>query len=188
MKYYNDYAKDYIDKTININMKESYDFFLKYAKPKSKLLDIGFGSGRDMLYFKSLGFDVYGIDPEPKFVEEAKKKGLNVDCSSLTDCFNDFEAYDSIWASASMHHIPKALLKQDFSFCSNMLKKDGIMYCSFKYGDFEGYDELGRYFLYQTEKSILEYLKDTDLKIIEVKITNDNLNRDNKWLNVILKK
>ena len=188
MNYYKDNAKDYIAKTINVNMQESYDFFLKYAKPKSKLLDIGFGSGRDILYFKSLGFDAYGIDPEPDFCIEAKKKGLNVECMSIGDCFNQFDVYNCIWASASMHHIPKKILNRDFKFCSNMLKQDGIMYCSFKYGDFEGFDELGRYFLFQTEKSINEYLKDTSLKIIDIKITKDNMNRETKWLNVILKK
>lgn len=188
MTYYKDNAKDYIAKTLNVNMKDLYDFFLKYAKPKSKLLDIGFGSGRDMLHFKSLGFDVYGIDPEPKFVGEAKKKGLRVDCCAINDCFNEFDTYDSIWACASMHHIPKEMLNQCFEISSQMLKENGIMYCSFKYGDFEGYDDVGRYFLYQTEESILDYLKNTDLKIIESKITNDNMSRDTKWLNVILKK
>lgn len=187
MSFYSENSKEYIKKTINIDMQETYDFFLKYAKPKSKLLDIGFGSGRDMLYFKSLGFDVYGIDPQPEFVEEAKKKGLNVECCSINDC-NEFYTYNSIWACASMHHIPKEMLNQDFKICSQMLKESGIMYCSFKYGNFEGYDDVGRYFLYQTEESIIKYLKDTNLKIIDIKITNDNMSRNTKWLNVILKK
>ena len=188
MNYYKDNAIEYINKTKNIDMADSYDFFLKYAKPKSKLLDIGFGSGRDMLYFKKLGFDVYGIDPQPQFVEEAKKKGLNVECCDISDYFNESNVYDSIWACASIHHIPKEMLNQDFKICGNLLKTDGIMYLSVKYGDFEGYDNVGRYFLYQTEKSIVNYLKDTNLKIVEVKITNDNMSRDIKWLNVILRK
>ncbi len=188
MNYYKDNAKEYINKTKDVNMQESYDFFLNYAKPKSKLLDVGFGSGRDMLYFKALGFDVEGIDPQPEFVEAAKKKGLNVDCCDLNDIFNECEKYDCIWACASMHHIKKEMLNQDFKICSNLLKENGIMYCSFKYGDFEGYDDVGRYFNYLTEQSIVDYLKDTNLQIVNVKITNDNLSRDTKWLNVILKK
>ena len=186
--FYKDNAKDYIQKTINVNMQEAYDFFLKYAKPKSKLLDIGFGSGRDMLYFKSIGFEVEGIDPQPEFVDAAKKLGLSVDCCDVNDCFNMTNEYDCIWASASMHHIKKERLNQSLKICNQLLKDNGIMYFSVKYGSFEGYDEVGRYFLYQTENSIKEYLEGTNFKIIDYKITCDNLKRDTKWLNVILEK
>ena len=188
MVYYNDNAKDYIAKTINIDMNDSYNSFLKYAKPLSKLLDIGFGSGRDMLYFKSLGFDVFGIDPTPDFCKEAKIKGLNVDCCAIMDLANSTIKYNLIWASAVLHHIPKVLLNQSFKICNDLLEEDGIMYFSVKYGDFEGYDELGRYFNYLTEKTMNDYLKDTGFKVIDIKITEDNLKRENKWLNVILKK
>ena len=188
MKYYSRNCKEYIEKTKDINMQEAYAFFLKYVKPKSKLLDIGFGSGRDMLYFKSIGFNVYGIDPEPEFCFEAKKKGLNVDCCNINDYSNVANVYDCIWASASMHHIHKQLLNQSFKVCNKLLKENGIMFLSVKYGNFEGYDDLERYFLYQTEDSIATYLKDTKFIIIDNKITDDNLNRNIKWLNIILKK
>lgn len=188
MNYYKDNAIEYINKTKDSDMFEAYDFFLKYAKPKSKLIDIGFGSGRDMLYFKSLGFDVFGIDPTPDFCKEAKIKGLNVDCCEIMDLANSIIKYDSIWASAVLHHIPKALLNQVFKICNDLLEENGIMYFSVKYGNFEGYDELGRYFNYLTEKTANDYLKDTGFKVIDIKITEDNLKRENKWLNVILKK
>ncbi len=68
-----------------------------------------------------------------------------------------------------------------------MLKKDGIMYSSFKYGYFEGVID-DRYYIYLTENSINHYLENTNLKIIDYKITDDNLNRDNKWINFIMKK
>lgn len=184
---FKDYALEYINKTKDVDMSDSYEFFLKYVSTKGKLLDIGFGSGRDMLYFKSIGFEVEGIDPEPVFFKEAIKLGLNVNCFAIDDCYNEFDIYDYIWACASMHHIPKGMLNQDFKICNNLLKHNGIMYCSFKYGDFEGIID-NIYYVYLTEKTILEYLKDTNFKILDIKITNDKLNRDIKWLNVILKK
>ena len=66
------------------------------------------------------------------------------------------------------------------------LLKKGAMYCSFKYGVYEGYrDE--RYFLDLTEESLSLLLKNTRFKIKELLITNDvNPDRDIKWLNVIL--
>ena len=56
MDFYKKYAMNYINKTKNIDMSEIYDYFLKYTTTKGKLLDVGFGSGRDMLYFKSIVF------------------------------------------------------------------------------------------------------------------------------------
>lgn len=187
MDYYQKNASEYINKTKDVDMSEAYQFFLKYAKTKGKLLDIGFGSGRDMLYFKSIGFDVEGIDPQPEFCDEAKKIGLNVACCAIDDCYKESDKYDYLWACASMHHIPKEMLNQDFKICSNILKKNGIMFCSFKYGEFEGYDESLRYFNYLTEKTIDEYLIDTNFKMLDHKITDDNLNRDTKWISFILK-
>ena len=53
MNYYNKHAKEYINKTKDVDMKEYYEVFESYLKPNSKILDVGFGSGRDSLYFKN---------------------------------------------------------------------------------------------------------------------------------------
>ena len=53
MNYYNKHAKEYINNTKDVNMKEYYDIFESYHKLQDKILDIGFGSGRDSLYFKN---------------------------------------------------------------------------------------------------------------------------------------
>ena len=187
MEYYKNNAKEYILKTKDIDMSCAYNFFLKYAKTKGKLLDIGFGSGRDIIYLNSIGFDCVGIDNVKTFADEALTKGLNVFCKDILDCSNIYLEYDYIWASASLLHIKKELLDKAFTYCGNMLKKDGIMYSSFKYGDFEGVID-DRYYIYLTENSINHYLENTNLKIIDYKITDDNLNRDNKWINFIMKK
>lgn len=187
MDYYKNNAIEYINKTKSVDMSESYEFFLNYVKTKGKLLDVGFGSGRDMLYFKSKGFEVEGIDPQPEFCDKAKKLGLNVYCDDILDCWNRYEEYDYIWASASLLHVSREMLNQAFGYCSNMLKKEGIMYCSFKYGNFEVVVD-DRYYIYLDENTINDYLTNTNLKVLDIKMTNDNLNRNNKWLNVILQK
>lgn len=186
MSYYSKNYKEYIEKTKNVNMKESYEFFLQHITKKGKLLDIGFGSGRDMLYFKSIGFDIYGIDTEVKFVKEATKLELDVKCVDILN-FNDKQKFDCIWACASLLHINSKSLNKAFINCSNHLSNNGIMYCSFKYGDFEGLID-DRYYLYLTENSISKYLENTNFKIIDYKITLDKLNRRNNWINFILKK
>ncbi len=186
MSYYSINYKEYINKTKNVDMSESYNFFLNHITKKGSLLDVGFGSARDMLYFKSIGFDVSGIDTEPNFVDLGLKLGLNVKCVDILD-YKDLEEYDYIWACASLLHVNSNNLNKAFKNSSNHLMSNGLMYCSFKYGSFEGIID-DRYYIYLTEDSINKYLVDTNLEVIDYKITLDKLNRGNDWINFILKK
>lgn len=99
------------------------------------------------------------------------------------------DKFDGIWACASLLHINKENLSNAFKKCALALKKDGIMYCSFKYGNFEGVRN-GRYNIDLDENSIKKYVEGTDLIIEEIKLSLDvRTNRGNeKWLNVILRK
>lgn len=70
------------------------------------------------------------------------------------------------------------------------LKEDGIIYTSFKYGDFEG-ERNGRYFTDFTEKTFEEFVDEIDnLQLKEEWITGDVRpgRGEEKWLNVILQK
>ncbi len=186
--YYSLNAQDYIKTTLNCDLSEQYKLFFKYLSNPKTILDIGFGSGRDSLYFKNLGIDVYSIDPSKEFCEEAKKLGLNNIFNIKAQDLDFKDKFDGIWACASLLHIPSNELNEVLKKCSNALHTNGIMYVSFKYGDFEGTrDE--RYYLDLNENSFPQYLKDTGFAIEEMIISADMRNRaDTRWLNVILKK
>ena len=187
--YYSEHSKEYIDNTKNADMANLYSFFLKWLNKDSKrIMDLGFGSGRDSLYFKSLGYSVCSIDPTKDFCDNAVKLELEeIRCISAQelDCSNEF---DGIWACASLLHIPSNELNDVFKKCFKALKENGVMYVSFKYGNFEGIRN-DRYFIDLNEESIKEYIDNTGFIIEDIKITNDvRPNRNEKWLNVILKK
>ena len=99
------------------------------------------------------------------------------------------DKFDGIWACASLLHINKENLSNALKKCALALKKGGIMYCSFKYGNFKGIRN-GRYNIDLDENSIKKYVEGIDLIIEEIKLSLDvRTNRENeKWLNVILRK
>lgn len=188
--YYTKNAKLFIESTIECDMQEQYNLFLKYlSKKATTLLDLGFGSARDILYFKSLGYEVYGIDPNKIFCEHAKKLGLNNIYEQKVEDMNFINMFDGIWACASLLHIKPNALKLAFNKCYKALKGKGILYASFKYGDFYG-ERNGRYFTYLNELEMKKYIDTKLFNIIEHKISYDvrKDREDEKWLNIILQK
>ena len=142
-------------------------------------MDLGFGSARDSLYFKSKGYQVTSIDPIKKFCVK------DIKCMTAQEIDYN-EEFDGIWACASLLHVPKKELNDVFIKCYKALKKNGVMYCSFKYGDFEGIRQ-GRFFIDLNEDTFKIYIKNTLFSINEILITNDvRPDRKEKWLNVIL--
>jgi hypothetical protein len=69
------------------------------------------------------------------------------------------------------------------------LKDNGIIYTSFKYGEFEGMRN-GRYFIDFTLETFRDFIKDIPLLgILEYWISGDvrQGREDEKWLNLMLK-
>ena len=186
--YYEKNAKKYIDETFDCDMKEQYDFFLQYMPEKGKILDIGFGSGRDMIYFSSEGYEIEGIDPTLSFVENMKEKGFDVQRLYAEELSYE-NKFDGIWACASLLHVKRVDLIETLKKCRNALKMNGIMYCSFKYGNCEIIND-GRYFNYLNEESLKEFLNIDNFKVVDIKLSDDvKMNRSGgKWINIILKK
>ena len=187
--YYEENSKKYIIDTFDSDMSHLYYFFEKHLKKaKIRILDIGVGSGRDSLYFQNKRYEVSSLEPVKEFCEYGKTIGLKNILNIKVEEMEFSDEFDAIWACASLLHIPSKNIVEVFNKCYKALKNNGLMYCSFKYGTFEGVRD-GRYFLDLNEERLNEIIKLTGFKILELEITND-VNGRNKinWLNVILKK
>ena len=65
--YYSENAKVIADRYESVVSSLS-ECFQDVFSPRSKLIDVGCGSGRDLALLASLGHDCYGIDATPEFV------------------------------------------------------------------------------------------------------------------------
>ena len=187
--YYDKNAESFIAETFECDMSTQYSFFENELHNGSKtILDLGFGSGRDSLYFMKKGFEVYAIDPSKAFCDKAREKGIK-NIYQMTAQEMDFvNLFDGIWACASLLHVPSKDLQSVFAKCAKSLKNNGVMYASFKYGDFEG-ERNGREFLDLDENTLIPFLTGTGLYLKKVLITEDvRPDKATKWLNVILNK
>lgn len=194
LDYYNKNAQDYLQSTISADMSESYNMFLKYLVRESKILDLGCGSGRDSLYFKSKGYEIIAIDGS-KELSRLSSKILNQDVYNITFENLDFtkgykEYFDGIWANASLLHVKKDDIRSVIENCLVSLKHGGYFYMSFKIGENEYYDDKQRYFNCYTEKTFKEMIKNIkNFDICDINVTEDSLGRDNvRWISAVCKK
>lgn len=190
LEYYNLQAKSFADNTLSVDFFQIQSKFSNLLKPDAYILDFGCGSGRDTRYFFSQGYKVDAIDGSSELCRIASEyTGIKVR-QMLFEELREQEKYDGIWACASILHVSKIELPDILQKMCNALKMNGIIYTSFKYGDFEGFRS-GRYFSDFTEKSFCEMVKNVqELSIEEMWITDDvrDGRKDEKWLNIILHK
>ena len=190
IEFYNKNAREFVKGTVSVDYKETQDKFLNLLNKGDYILDFGCGSGRDTKYFAKQGMKVEGIDGSLELCKIASDyTGMKIKNMFFKD-LNEENKYDGIWACSSILHLSKNELKLVFQKMSKALKNNGIIYTSFKYGDFEGVRN-GRFFVDFTVEEFRKFIKDIEeLQIEECWITNDvRKGRDGeKWLNIILRK
>lgn len=190
INYYNQNAENFIANTQNADMHPTQERFLRLLDANTSILDFGCGSGRDTKYFLEKGYQVTATDGSAELCRLASEfTGIKVK-EMLFQELDAINQYDGIWACSSILHLPKKeLLPVIWKMCE-ALKDNGIIYTSFKYGDFEG-ERNGRYFTDFTEKTFREVIeKVPELMIEEHWITSDVRpgRGEEKWLNLLLHK
>lgn len=189
LDYYNQNVTTFIADTISVDLKDTQNKFIN-ALPGDKILDLGCGSGRDTKYFLEIGLKVTAVDGSEELCKRASDY-LGIPVYHMLFQELDLEdEYNGIWACSSILHLPKDELRTVFYKMVTALKSSGVIYTSFKYGEFEG-ERNGRYFTDFTIELFNEFIKNIpDLKIEEQWITEDvrPRRRDEKWLNLLLRK
>ena len=183
-------AQSFIEETVSVDFTPIQDQFLEFLLKGARILDFGCGSGRDTKYFLEHGYQVEATDGSLMLCKAASEyTGITVKYMLFHE-LEKIEAYDGIWACASLLHVRKRRLPDIIRKMSLAVKPGGVIYLSFKYGDFDG-KRKGRYFTDMTENSMAELLADfPELKVEKQWITGDvRAGRgDERWLNTILRK
>ena len=186
--YYNKNAKKYSSSTIGVDFSSTQERFLDYLPQHAKILDFGCGAGRDTKAFLEKGFDVDAVDGSREFCRLASAyTGISVKQLYFQELASVNE-YDGIWACASILHLQWDDLISVLHKMAVALKNTGVIYTSFKYGDFSG-ERQGRFFIDFTENRLNEMLTLVpELQCREYWISTDvRPNRkDEKWMNIIL--
>lgn len=122
--------------------------FLGLLPPGGSILELGCGPGNHAAEMLARGFVVRATDGSIDMAEIASRR-LNHPVEAMRfDELDEFEKFDGVWASACLLHVPKDELAGILTRIHRALKADGVFYASFKSGDGDGRDSLGRYYNY----------------------------------------
>jgi len=188
MSYYDNNAEAFVESTRLVDMQPLYQRFLPLLPRQSHILDAGCGSGRDAKQFIAQGYKVTAFDASAKIAALAEKEvGQSVSVQRLQDIPYQNQ-FDGIWACASLLHVPGNELPAVFYRLARALKPNGVIYCSFKYGQGE-HEKQGRRFTDMDEAGLWVLVDEVDgLAIKELWITVDRRpgREQERWLNGVL--
>ena len=122
--------------------------FLKLLPPGGAILELGCGAGNHAAVMLADGFVLRATDGSPEMAEVASRR-INHPVEAMRfDELSDRAAYDGVWASACLLHVPREELAGILGRIHRALKPGGLFYASYKIGHDDGRDSIGRYYNY----------------------------------------
>jgi SAM-dependent methyltransferase len=122
--------------------------FLALLPPGGSILELGCGAGNHSAVMLDGGFQVRATDGSPEMAEIASRRLGHPVEAMLFHELDEREAYDGVWASACLLHVPRHELAGILGRIHRALKPSGVFHASFKIGEGDGRDNLGRYYNY----------------------------------------
>lgn len=163
--------------------------FLQRLPSAACVLELGCGGGGDTAAMLARGVDVVPTDGSPEMAQEASAfLGIPVRVLLFEDLDVE-QAYDAVWASACLLHVPIADLSAILSRVHRALRPGGLFYASYKVGTGDGRDRFGRYYNYpSTEVLTTAYSEAGSWKSFEVEEQQGGGYDDQptRWMSVVV--
>ncbi|MBQ2262071.1 MAG: class I SAM-dependent methyltransferase [Loktanella sp.] len=166
--------------------------FLAELPARARILELGCGGGRDAKALIAAGHDVEPTDGIPEIARQAEEL-LGIPVKVLR--FEELEArdaYDAIWANASLLHVARTALPDVLRRVRTALKPGGLHLATYKGGGQEGLDRHGRYFNYLTPDDVVqmyEHAGDWDIvSLVEYVEAGYDKDTPEPWTAIMVKK
>lgn len=116
------------------SLREIINFYIKkHASKKNKILDAGCGTGMNIFFLRSKGYDVKGIDLSPDAIAFCKRRGLkNVTLGNITKTPYTSGSFNVIISLDVLGHLDASSRKKTINEFYRLLKPNGfiIMQCA----------------------------------------------------------
>lgn len=166
------------------------DAFLDRLEPGAHVLELGCGGGQDSARMRERGFAIDATDGVPAMVKKANER---FDLGARVMRFDELDAsatYDGIWAHACLLHCPRTQLPGVLTRIHTALRAGGLHFASYKLGDGEGRDLLGRLHNFPTAQWLRDLYREAGCTEIAHRIYagkgSDGTQRD--WIDLTVRR
>jgi len=192
VEYYNNESTNLILRYDNANMVLLHKLLLKYIPEQSSVLDIGFGSGRDLSFLKDNDYEIWGIDPSNKFLKHIQQKFPTIkehffleSIPFIKTSLNLKKQFNAVIAIAMWMHLKHNQYEDVVESIVSVLKDTSTVIISYSEGSRID-DE--RYFEDVNLDYITQLFNAKGFTLIETIKNKDSFNRDNLIWNTVIYK
>jgi len=187
--YYQNNYKAYHKKTFSIDPTSFLAPLAQRLPAEAFILDVGCGSGRDLLWMKKQGFDVIGFEGSPGLAELARD---NAGCEVIE---GDFETYDfdsilvdAVMLVGAMVHTPHERFAEVFKNITASISSRGNVLITLKEGQGDRTDADNRTFYLWEDQKIRELFDTLGFKVCDFSKSASITGSDNFWISYVLDK
>jgi cyclopropane fatty-acyl-phospholipid synthase-like methyltransferase len=185
--YYCFHPEPYHQATFHVDPTSFLTPLAERLTPGAKVLDVGCGSGRDLLWLKQRGFHVLGLERSPGLARLARE---NAGCEVLEADFNCFDfaslSVDALVFVGAFVHVPRRDLPALLFRCTAALEQDGLILLTMKEGKGDTTDSKGRTFLLWEDHALRRVFSDIGFSILDFNRNESKLGTREVWLGYVL--
>lgn len=187
--YYEIHASVYNDKTVAVDPSVFLSPFVRLLPPLPRILDIGCGSGRDLLWLKQRGFEPTGFERSASLAKLARGNSC---CPVIEGDLETFDFSTGVWNAVllvgSLVHIPHERFFSTAQKIFSAFTSPCILLLTLKEGDGVINAADGRAFYLWNDDTLRGFFAEMDLKLSLCFKNASAIGSKETWLGYVLKK
>jgi SAM-dependent methyltransferase len=186
--FYEDNHQHYFASTVGIDPASFLEPLTTLLPPQATILDIGCGSGRDLLWLASRGFRPTGFEQSPSLAKLARQ---HANCPVLEGDFKDFDFsklhFTALIFIGSLVHVSPAALPAIIASTCQALSPGGMLLITVKEGIGTSRVADGRVFTLWSKQNIEHVFAACNLQIVDFSRQISKVRPDDIWLGYVLR-
>lgn len=190
ISWYDYNAALYFTETAHLDNRQLLSEFLLATPNSLPVLDLGCGSGRDLLTIMSNGRKAFGMEPAQGLAELAREHTQTVILDMTVEAATiPAGTVAGIWACASLIHVARADLADVFQKIHGWIAPGGTFFTCFKDGEDDSVDARGRHFTNLSQVALEDLAFDAGFKPIRSWQSESIVpGRKQVWNNLLVRK